>query len=165
MERMEKDGEFRKGVISMKSQRDELILEVKEISESKNKIIQEYTKTKEELISIRKEVDGVNESYRLSKQAVEAGKQAVDEAVGRIGKIMKEREGVTSDRCCVYVAAAGPAKVQKLLGVPDLPRGTVQHRRRQSLNYWRAGISLMRYKDWCLIQHQVTQAQTMGPVS
>ena len=40
------------------------------------------------------------------------------------GKIMKLRKGVTSDRCCVYVAAAGPDKVQKLLGVPDLPRGT-----------------------------------------
>ena len=36
---------------------------------------------------------------------------------------MKEREGVTSDRCCVYVSASGHDMV-KLLGVPDLPRGT-----------------------------------------
>ena len=41
------------------------------------------------------------------------------------GKIMKEREGVSSDRCCVCVSAAGHDKVQKLLGVPDIPREPV----------------------------------------
>ena len=40
------------------------------------------------------------------------------------GKLMTEREGLTSDRCCVYESAAGLDKVQKLLGVSDLPRGT-----------------------------------------
>ena len=37
---------------------------------------------------------------------------------------MKLREGVSSERCCVYISGASPDKVTKLLGVPEIPRGT-----------------------------------------
>ena len=37
---------------------------------------------------------------------------------------MQLEDGVKSDRCCVYVSGVGEEKVQKLLGVPEIPNGT-----------------------------------------
>ena len=34
------------------------------------------------------------------------------------------KEGKSSDRCCVYISGVGLNKETKLLGVPELPRGT-----------------------------------------
>ena len=42
------------------------------------------------------------------------------------GKIVKVREGKSSERCCVYISGTLPdgTVVQKLLGVPEIPDGT-----------------------------------------
>ena len=42
------------------------------------------------------------------------------------GKIVKVREGKSSERCCVYISGTLPdgTVVQKFLGVPEIPDGT-----------------------------------------
>ncbi|GMI14388.1 hypothetical protein TrVE_jg13197 [Triparma verrucosa] len=97
IERMEKDGEFRAGVIALKQQRDEFKTTLSEKSSLSEKLEKELSSTKAELTAVRAQLDDMSSKYRLARQSVDAGKQAVEEAMGRIGKIMQEREALTAE--------------------------------------------------------------------